>query len=317
MTPDEMRAVMGRFATGVTVVTTAGPLGSTANAVSSVSLDPPLVLVCLREESQTLTALQASGAFAINVLAEDQQELADRFAQPASDAQWAGVAHELAAGGAPLLEGTLATIECTVHEEARGGDHRIVIGRVRSVRLAEEPPAPLLFSEARYHGLGDELARAETTPTVPLPSRLGDLEVAVREWGDDGAVSMVATVGEPREGAALYVHRGCIVGDLLASCCGSRSTLHAALRGIGPGGAVVYHRPPGAQGACAAAGGTAVPGELGEGAVRVALAAAAELRLGSVRLLTNGHDEHRRLAAAGLDVASAEPLSEALPAGSV
>jgi 3-hydroxy-9,10-secoandrosta-1,3,5(10)-triene-9,17-dione monooxygenase reductase component len=142
MTPDEMRAVMGRFATGVTVVTTAGPLGSTANAVSSVSLEPPLVLVCLREESETLEALRGSGAFAINVLAEDQQELADRFAKPASDAQWAGVAHEPSTTGAPLLDGTLATIECTVHEEARGGDHRIVIGRVRSVRLADEPRAP-------------------------------------------------------------------------------------------------------------------------------------------------------------------------------
>ena len=146
---------------------------------------------------------------------------------------------------------------------------------------------------------------------MPLPSRLGDLEVAVREWGDDGAVSMVATVGEPRDGAALYVHRGCIVGDLLDSCCGSRSTLHAALRVIGTrgAGAVVYHRPAGAEGACAAGGGIGPAGELGEGAVRTALAAAAELGLGPVHLLTNGHGEHRRLTEAGLAVASAEPLA--------
>src|SRR5215210_4299284 len=92
--PDDLRAVMARFATGVTVVTTAGPLGSTANAVSSVSLDPPLVLVCLREESETLAGLRASGAYAINVLAEHQHELADRFARPASGGQWDGVSHE-------------------------------------------------------------------------------------------------------------------------------------------------------------------------------------------------------------------------------
>jgi flavin reductase (DIM6/NTAB) family NADH-FMN oxidoreductase RutF len=156
--PGDMRAVMGRFATGVTVVTTAGPLGSTANAVSSVSLHPPLVLVCLREESETLAGLRASGGYAINVLAEDQQALADRFARPASRAQWDGVGHVLSDTGSPLLDGTLATIECAVHDVADGGDHRIVIGRVLSVRLAEAAGAPLLFSEARYHGIGEALA---------------------------------------------------------------------------------------------------------------------------------------------------------------
>lgn len=113
--PDGLRAVMARFATGVTVVTTAGPLGSTANAVSSVSLDPPLVLVCLREASETLAGLRASGGFAINVLAEDQHELADRFARASSAEQWDGVGHRVARTGSPLLDGTLATIECTLH----------------------------------------------------------------------------------------------------------------------------------------------------------------------------------------------------------
>lgn len=254
-TAEELRAVMGRFATGVTVVTTAGPdglpLGSTANAVSSVSLSPPLVLVCLREESETLAALRASGAFAINVLAEDQRELADRFAR--RDAGWDGVAHEPAGTGSPLLDGTLATLECALHEDVHGGDHRIVIGRVRSVRLAGAPRPPLLFSEARYHGIGEALAREST---VALPSRLGELEVAVREWTSDGSVSMVATIGEGRD--ELYVHRGCVVGDLLDACCGSRTRLHDAVRDLAArgGGVVVYHRPAGRAGACATAGGT-------------------------------------------------------------
>ena len=254
-TADELRAVMGRFATGVTVVTTAGPdgrpLGSTANAVSSVSLSPPLVLVCLREESDTLAALQASRAFAINVLAEDQRDVADRFAR--RDAGWDGVEHAAEATGSPLLDGTLATLECSLHHDVEAGDHRIVIGRVLSVRVSDEGRPPLLFSDARYHGIGEALAHE---PSVRLPSRLGDLSLSVREWTSDGSVALVATIGEGRD--EIYVHRGCVVGDLLDSCCSSRSRLHEAVRGLAArgGGVVVYHRPAGRAGACAAAGGT-------------------------------------------------------------
>ena len=124
-----------------------------------VQVDPVEHDVCLRETSETLAALRDSGGFAINVLAEDQRDLADRFARAASDAVWEGVAHELAPTGHPLLDGTLATLECAVHDEADGGDHRIVIGRVLSARLADEPFWPLLFAESRYHGIGEELTR--------------------------------------------------------------------------------------------------------------------------------------------------------------
>ena len=157
-TTTDFRTVMGRFATGVTVVTTAGagpPRGSTANSVASVSLDPPLVLVCLREQSETLAALRGAGGFAVNVLAADQRELAERFARPGSG--WDGVGHAPSPGGHPLLDGTLATLECALHDEADGGDHRIVIGRVLGVRLAGDAREPLLFSEARFHVLGEPL----------------------------------------------------------------------------------------------------------------------------------------------------------------
>jgi 3-hydroxy-9,10-secoandrosta-1,3,5(10)-triene-9,17-dione monooxygenase reductase component len=275
-TAEELRAVMGRFATGVTVVTTAGeggrPLGSTANAVSSVSLSPPLVLVCLREESETLAALRRSGVFAINVLAEDQRGIADRFAR--RDAGWDGVHHEQRDTGSPLLDGTLATLDCAVHDETPGGDHAIVIGRVLGVRVSEGPRPPLLFSEARYHGIGEALASERT---AALPSRLGDLEVSVREWTSDGSVSMVATIGEGRD--EVYVHRGCVVGDLLDSCCGSRSRLHDAVRDLASrgGGVVVYHRPAGRAGTCEAAGGTG-EAEPGRDALDVARAAGEALR---------------------------------------
>ncbi len=141
-----LRAAMGHFATGVTVVSAADGaqrFGSTANAVSSVSLAPPLLLVCLRDESRTLAALLASGRFAVNVLHASQRALAERFAR--RDASWAGVAHRDG-----RLDGALATLDCSVHDVADGGDHRIVVGRVLAVAHPEEAAPPLLFYRGAY-----------------------------------------------------------------------------------------------------------------------------------------------------------------------
>jgi flavin reductase (DIM6/NTAB) family NADH-FMN oxidoreductase RutF len=149
LAPARLRAAVGHFATGVTVVTaSAGEAwhGTTANAVSSVSLDPPLVLVCLRDESLTLAALLESGRFAVNVLHADQQPLAHRFAR--RGAGWDGVVHRDG-----LLDGALATLECAVHDVADGGDHRIVVGRVQAVEHPEEHAPPLLFYRGAYRGL--------------------------------------------------------------------------------------------------------------------------------------------------------------------
>ena len=125
---DALRAAMGHFATGVTVVTASGRdrHGSTVNAITSVSLDPPLLLVCLRSDSHTLAALLESGRFGVNVLHETQQAIARRFAR--RGAAWDGVGrHEGPLTGAPLVDGALATFECAVHDVADGGDHQIVI----------------------------------------------------------------------------------------------------------------------------------------------------------------------------------------------
>jgi flavin reductase (DIM6/NTAB) family NADH-FMN oxidoreductase RutF len=150
LAPGRLRAAMGHFATGVTVVTAVGPdgtrHGSTANAVASVSLDPPLLLVCLRDESLTLAALQDAGRFAVNVLHQRQRALAQRFAR--RGATWEDVAHRDG-----LLDGALATLDCALHDVADGGDHRIVVGRVVAVEHPEEPPAPLLFYRGAYMGL--------------------------------------------------------------------------------------------------------------------------------------------------------------------
>jgi 3-hydroxy-9,10-secoandrosta-1,3,5(10)-triene-9,17-dione monooxygenase reductase component len=130
---DHLRAAMGMIATGVTVITTRDrdgrPFGITANAVSSVSLRPPLVLACLREESETLAALLQRRRFAINVLHSSQTDLSDRFARPSQHDTWDTVAHRTV-NDIPLLEGAIATLQCDLHDVADGGEHMVVVGHV-------------------------------------------------------------------------------------------------------------------------------------------------------------------------------------------
>ncbi|MBX5440932.1 MAG: flavin reductase family protein [Solirubrobacteraceae bacterium] len=159
--PRRLRDAMGRFATGVAVVTAADadgrPYGTTANAISSVSLRPPLVLACLRLESATLAAIRSGRRFAINVLAAGQRDLSERFARRAAPGTWDGVAAERR-HGVPVLHGTLATVECVLHDTADGGDHEIVIGRVVAVDHVEHDAEPLLFHRGAYAALSGEWA---------------------------------------------------------------------------------------------------------------------------------------------------------------
>jgi 3,4-dihydroxy-2-butanone 4-phosphate synthase len=149
-----MRDVMGHFATGVTVVTARGedgaPVGTTANAISSVSLDPPLLLACLARSSETLAAIRAEGRFAINVLAAEQRHHSDRFAKKgeavrAHEVEFAD--HDL---GVPVLPGALATIACEVEAIYPAGDHEIVIGNARHLDQREPGARPLLFYRGSY-----------------------------------------------------------------------------------------------------------------------------------------------------------------------
>lgn len=154
-----LRAAMGHFATGVTIVTATAaggePCGGTANAVSSLSLEPALALVCLREGSLTLATLLRARAFAFNVLGRDQEELARRFAaaglKPAE--RFEGVGWRAGRSGAPLLDGVVATVECSLHDVADGGDHRVVIGRVLAVEHPPHHAPPLVFHRGRFTGL--------------------------------------------------------------------------------------------------------------------------------------------------------------------
>jgi flavin reductase (DIM6/NTAB) family NADH-FMN oxidoreductase RutF len=157
VSPDELRLAMGRFATGVTVVTSrdraGAPVGTTANAVTSLSLEPPLLLVCLDRRSLTLAALREHGAFAVNVLAEPQRELSAAFARRGSAGAWAGVRHHACSTDCPALSDALATLDCRVERIHPGGDHEIVIGRVVDIQISESADAPLVFHAGTYAAL--------------------------------------------------------------------------------------------------------------------------------------------------------------------
>lgn len=154
VSPAELRDAMGYFATGVTVVTSVGPdgelAGTTANAVSSLSLDPPLIVVCFDLKSATLAAVRSHRAFAVNVLGHRQRQLSANFAKRGLAAVWDGVAHHRGPTGSPRLADAIAMIECTVEHVLPGGDHEIVIGRVRHVETSGDGATPLLFWRGQY-----------------------------------------------------------------------------------------------------------------------------------------------------------------------
>jgi flavin reductase (DIM6/NTAB) family NADH-FMN oxidoreductase RutF len=162
VSPAELREAMGHFATGVTVITsvdTSGePVGTTANAVTSLSLDPPLVLVCFDLKSATLAAIRGHGAFAVNVLGHRQRQLSANFARRGLFAAWDGVTHHRGPTGSPRLADVIAVIECTVEHALPGGDHEIVIGRVRHVATGGGGATPLLFWRGKYASIDDQLS---------------------------------------------------------------------------------------------------------------------------------------------------------------
>lgn len=141
------------FATGVTIVTARAAngrlVGLTANSFNSVSLHPPLVLWSLSRAAGSLAVFSAGSHYAINILAKDQRELAQRFATKDAD-RWAGVAFEEGVGGAPLLAGVAATFECFNRSRYEEGDHVIFIGEVERCAYREDA-SPLLFHGGKYY----------------------------------------------------------------------------------------------------------------------------------------------------------------------
>jgi flavin reductase (DIM6/NTAB) family NADH-FMN oxidoreductase RutF len=154
--PDQFRQVMGHFATGISVVTTFGegrPQGITVNAFSSVSLEPALVMVALDRKRFITPMVRNAGRYAVSILGSDQQGLSDCFAHaPVSPGRedFCGAAWHPGPTGLPLIDGSIATLECTVVETFTAGDHDLFIGRVDSLDQDREGEAPLLYFRRRY-----------------------------------------------------------------------------------------------------------------------------------------------------------------------
>ena len=151
---DQYRKIIGSFATGVTVVTTNvdGMLHAfTANAVTSVSLDPILLLVCVDKGARALEELGKATAFGVSILGESQESVSNVFATRGEPAEGTlrGVSFRIGTTGAPLLDGAIAQLECEMAEHIEGGDHIVVMGKaVEGAILTEE--APLLFYQGKY-----------------------------------------------------------------------------------------------------------------------------------------------------------------------
>lgn len=165
---DRYRAVMGRFVTGVTVVTTLDggpgaaptadpaalqPFGTTVNSFSSVSLDPPLVLITIGRERSIHPVLARAGRFAVNILAEGAQALSDCFAgapSPIPRSAFCGAAWHPSPSGLPFLDAALAWVDCELERTIEAGDHTIYLGRVTALQTSDSREWPLLYFQRRY-----------------------------------------------------------------------------------------------------------------------------------------------------------------------
>lgn len=159
MDPRLFRQALGRFATGVCVVT-AGTgdgerLGMTVNSFSSVSLDPPLVLFSIASAAKGIEGWRSARHYAVNVLAGNQQDISNRFARALTD-KWEGLEVETGSTGSPLIPNALAHFECQAEHQYEGGDHVILVGRVVAFATPRPDAEPLVFHGGRYRELSRE-----------------------------------------------------------------------------------------------------------------------------------------------------------------
>lgn len=199
--PRALRDAFGTFMTGVTVVTTRDaegrPLGFTANSFSSVSLDPPLLLVSMARASQNYAAFAAARGFAINVLSEGQKDVSNTFARPVED-RFATVYWRNGPAGSPIIAGVAAWFDCSLHQIVEAGDHAILIGRVEGF---EATPAPGLgYYRGGYFTPVQTGAAVASGPDVVISAVIeAQGEVLLVDDGTGGLTLPTARVG--REGA--------------------------------------------------------------------------------------------------------------------
>lgn len=170
--PKAFRNAMAEFPTGVVVVTArhadGAPAGSTVSAVTSLSLEPALLLVCLKRGSTTLDAIRAGTRFAINVLTAEQQAVANAFGRRQIDGAWDLVDISHGALGVPLIDRAQVHVECSVDRISDGGDHEIVIGRVVAFSHGPDGGEPLVHHRGAYAALANASPAAEAQTATPL-----------------------------------------------------------------------------------------------------------------------------------------------------
>lgn len=153
---DLFRSTVGRFASGITIITGRdhqGPIGFTCQSFYSVSVDPPLVSFSVMRTSTTYPRIRDTGAFTVNVLARDQEALSNQFARRGTD-KWAGIPWTPTAQGNPIVEGSVAWLDCMIWAEHDAGDHLIVLGRVIELGTSvEKHPDPLVCFQGQYRAL--------------------------------------------------------------------------------------------------------------------------------------------------------------------
>ena len=153
---DDFRQVLSRFASGVTVVSTRdrakNPIGVTVSAFSSVSLDPPLILICLDNATSNLKDYTDGGMFAVNILSNQQGSISNAFAFPGPKPPFDQVAYSVGEMGLPLVDGAVASVQCETHAVYPGGDHVIVIGLVKHAQWASDAD-PLIYVGGQYRAL--------------------------------------------------------------------------------------------------------------------------------------------------------------------
>ncbi|HUR82522.1 MAG TPA: flavin reductase family protein [Thermoanaerobaculia bacterium] len=150
----QFKLAMSHFASGVTVVTTeheGTPYGMTVASFASLSLNPPLVLICIEKSVKSHDAIAGAERFGVNILAQEQAEVSNRFASKKIDDRFAGVAWDRGELGMPLIDGAICALECRVHSQLPGGDHSIFVGEVMSVRTQEAKP--LVYFRSGYREL--------------------------------------------------------------------------------------------------------------------------------------------------------------------
>ncbi len=155
MTQEDFRLALRRFPTGVTIVTTmldGQPKGFTANAFASVSLEPPMILICVNRQARSHPVIAAAGVFCVNVLALEQSDLAQIFAQKGAPDPFGTIPYHTDVTGSPVLDGSLAHLDCTLAEEHSVGTHTVFIGEV--VASDARDGAPLGYFNMDYRDFG-------------------------------------------------------------------------------------------------------------------------------------------------------------------